>query len=379
MNAEPRSSGDWRAALPTARGWWIVIAFLTLIALLNFGVRMADYLAAGKQVPWLRILVQELTAGWLILPLLVPVLIWIRRLPLQRSNWLRRLPLHLAASVVFGVLHTLGMWSSRLALYALFGWGRYEYGHMPYRFLMEYQKQVVTYALIYAVVAVLGNVRRRREEALRTAELEHRLTEARLEALRHQLNPHFLFNTLNTVSAFVHEDPGRAETMIARLGDLLRSSLETGSGQEVTLAHELGTLGIYLDIVRARFDSLEVEIDVPESVRGFLVPTLLLQPLVENAVAHNDQPGRLRVSVRARAERDTLRLEVADDGRGIGAGAAGMPAVGVGLSNTQERLRRLYGDRYRFELADRPGGGLAVRIALPLRQPAEAAAEAPPR
>ena len=377
MEAQPRSSGDWRAALPAARGWWLVAAFLTLIALLNFGVRMTDDLAAGKRVPWLPILVQELSAACLILPLLVPVLIWIRRFPLQRSNWLRRLPLHLAASVVFGVLHTLGMWSSRLALYGLFGWGRYEYGRMPYRFVMEYQKQVIAYALIYAVVAVFASVRRRREEALRTAELEHRLTEARLEALRHQLNPHFLFNTLNTVSAFVHDDPGRAETMIARLSDLLRSSLETGSDQEVTLARELGTLGIYLDIVRARFDSLEVAIDVPESVRGFLVPTLLLQPLVENAVAHNDQPGRLRVSVRARAERDTLRLEVADDGRGIGAGAAGLPAVGVGLSNTQERLRRLYGDRYRFELADRPGGGLAVRIALPLRRPGEAASEAP--
>jgi LytS/YehU family sensor histidine kinase len=204
-----------------------------------------------------------------------------------------------------------------------------------------------------------------REQRVAAAQLEGRLSEARLESLRLQLHPHFLFNTLNAISAFVDADPERARRMIARLGELLRRTLDGGTTAELPLSRELDLLAPYLEIQRIRFgDRLSIELDVPDGAAGALVPTLMLQPLVENAVEHGVNRTHDGARVRLTAERagDRLRLEIEDNGPGPTRGGEG-----VGLANTRARLAALYGDSHRLELKAAETGGTMVSIELPFR------------
>ena len=193
------------------------------------------------------------------------------------------------------------------------------------------------------------------------------MTEARLEALRLQLHPHFLFNTLNAISAFVEADPERARRMIARLGELLRRTLTAGAAAEVPLSRELDLLAPYLEIQRIRFgDRLSIELDVPDGTGDVLIPALMLQPLVENAVEHGVKRTLEAARVRLSAEQsgDRLRIEIADNGPG----PTGR-ADGVGLANTRARLAGLYGDAHRLELRRLETGGTIVTIELPFKLP----------
>jgi signal transduction histidine kinase len=195
------------------------------------------------------------------------------------------------------------------------------------------------------------------------AELHSQVTDARLNALRAQLNPHFLFNTLNAVSTLAEEDPPGARRMIARLSDLLRHTLETDE-QEITLARELELLRRYLDIMEVRFqDKLEVSIDAESSLDDALVPNLVLQPLVENAFRHGVAQSQHvgRVAVRAVRDDGDLVLTVRDNGRG----PANEVRDGVGLSNTRARLTQLYGARQRLALTAAEGGGAVVEVRFP--------------
>jgi two-component system LytT family sensor kinase len=208
--------------------------------------------------------------------------------------------------------------------------------------------------------ARLDEARRLQAEA---AELHAQLAEARLNALRTQLNPHFLFNTLNAISTLVEEDPRGVRRMIARLSDLLRHTLE-GDEQEIPLARELEMLRRYLDIMEVRFqDKLEVSIETEASLDDALVPNLVLQPLVENAFRHGlalmQTAGR--VAVRVVREDGDLVLTVRDNGRG----PAKEVHEGVGLTNTRARLTQLYGARQRLALTAAEGGGALVEVRFP--------------
>ena len=221
------------------------------------------------------------------------------------------------------------------------------------------------YWLILGIQAAFIYQRMYREQRVAAAELEGSLTQARLEALRLQLHPHFLFNTLNAISAFVEADPERARRMIARLGELLRRTLEGGKAAELPLSRELDLLAPYLEIQRIRFgDRLSIELDLPDSAGAALIPTLMLQPLVENAVEHGIKRTADGARVRLSAERvgDRLRLEITDNGPGPRGSREG-----VGLANTRARLAGLYGDAHRFELQGMPAGGTRVLIELPYR------------
>jgi len=212
--------------------------------------------------------------------------------------------------------------------------------------------------------------RARREQA---AELQAQLAQAHLEALRRQLDPHFLFNTLNAVSSLVERDPRGVRRMIARLSELLRHSLEAQDGPEIPLRKELELLGRYLDIMQVRFQGrLEVRQRVAEGVENALVPTMVLQPLVENAIRHGieklDVGGR--ISLEAAPEDDMLVLRVRDNGpdASLPGTAVGGDGRGVGLRNTMARLEQLYGTHQRFTL--RPGEdgeGMVAELRIPLR------------
>ena len=191
---------------------------------------------------------------------------------------------------------------------------------------------------------------------------------AQLAALRAQLRPHFLFNTLNSIAVLVRERPAAAEAMLGRLGELLRRVLRQDASHEVPLAEEVATVTTYLEIQRMRFeDRLRASIAVDESVRDALVPEMILQPLVENAVQYAVEPrvGGGAVTVTARRAGDRLLLRVEDDGPGFGTRG---PDDGVGLANTRTRLERLYGAEQAFTLANGAAGGAVAEISIPFRQ-----------
>ena len=292
----------------------------------------------------------------------------VRRFP-PFARW-RNALLHLGALLAFSVAHTSSNWLSREVLFRLAGFGDYDYGIMPIRYAMELPYDVLVYVGMTAVLVVAGHLAEARQRELRAAQLESSLARAELKNLRLMLEPHFLFNALNTVSATMYDDPRAADEMLDRLAELLRASLKTRETDEVPLAAELELLDAYLAIVRARFgDRLSVELDVAPETRQALVPSMVLQPLVENAIRHGgvERQGRGSIAVRAARRDGRLTLEVSDRGEGAPAGRDPL-ASGVGLANTAERLRLLYGPDHTFTAGNAPEGGFKVTAVLPFRE-----------
>jgi two-component system LytT family sensor kinase len=235
------------------------------------------------------------------------------------------------------------------------------------------------YATIVAIVYTFDFYRKFRARELRASQLEAQLGQAQLQLLRMQLQPHFLFNTLNAIASLMHRDVAAAERMLTLLADLLRASLEAKGAQEVALKQELELLGRYLEIEQVRFsDRLHVAFDVAPEALDAAVPNLILQPLVENAIRHGiaprSSPGEVRISAR-RGGNGSLVLEVADNGVGLRGGSCGPLREGVGLSNTRARLAQLYGEEARCEVTTAGGSGFVVTLTLPFRGTAETSHE----
>jgi sensor histidine kinase YesM len=223
------------------------------------------------------------------------------------------------------------------------------------------------YWVMVSVSHAFSYYRQFQERALRAKELEQRLTQARLQALQMQLNPHFLFNTLNAISTLMHRDVKAADRMLARLAELLRYALDSTDAQEVPLRQELAFLERYLEIERTRFgERLTIETQLQPETLDALVPNLVLQPLVENAIKHGverrTKSGRITLIGEVKGER--LALQVLDNGPGLREGGV----EGIGLSNTRARLQQLYGEEHRFELRDANEGGVVVALEIPLRR-----------
>jgi LytS/YehU family sensor histidine kinase len=228
---------------------------------------------------------------------------------------------------------------------------------------------VVLSQVIFVVLLIaIEWYRTARQAEVRASTLAAQLSSAQLDALRSQLDPHFLFNTLNSISALMHRDVHAADTMLSRLSDMLRMTLDSSSAQEVALRAELETTRLYLDIMDARFgDRLSWSFDVAGLLLDERVPSFLLQPLVENAVRHGVQESKQRTTIRVGAEAtgDVLTLRVADDGRGLPPDAG--LNEGIGLRNTRRRLAELYGAAARLEVTNRDGGGTEVIVTIPRR------------
>ena len=228
------------------------------------------------------------------------------------------------------------------------------------------QVQLFTYLAMLSVILMIASSKRARERERTAGELERQLAQARLRALEAQLHPHFLFNTLQTVSMLVRKDPDLAAQTIVRLGDLLRITLDKTEAHEVSLEEELEALALYVEIGRTRFaDRLVVEIRVPDILKTAAVPHLILQPLVENALQYAVEPrvSGGTVHVEAKLQNNQVLLTVTDDGPGL---PAGNPSEGIGLSNTRERLRTLYGEDS-LAIHNLPQGGCEAQITLPWR------------
>ncbi len=291
-----------------------------------------------------------------------------RRWPLEHLSareW-PRLAMHLVGSVLVALVGLAVIWG--ISLLFLDPQWRAKILGMPFlsfrRFFSQYFH--VNLLLMWAVFAAFHGVRiyeKYRERELESAQLEGRLAQAQNQALRMQLQPHFLFNTLNSISALVSSDGEAAERMLSRLADLLRLTLDPSLGQEVPLRQELAFIEAYLGIERIRFqDRLHVHYEVPAECLEARVPAFLLQPLVENAIRHGvaDLARPSTLVLRARREEAWLHLEVEDAGKGLGENHAG-----IGTSNPASRLRLMFKERQAFELESAPGRGTRARIRIP--------------
>jgi two-component system LytT family sensor kinase len=367
-------------------GVWTLIG-LTFACLSLFGTLAINDL---RRVNFVGLFVWNLLAFYLWALLTPLIALLARRYRFDRQRWPQSLVVHLPASLLFSAFH--------LCLYLSLFWflgGMLPKEYPTYLSLFRHQLfsnlsvTVSLYWLVLIAINALDYYQSFRVAEVKASELRAQLAQAQLRALKMQLHPHFLFNTLNSISALLHRDAEAADQMVTRLGDFLRLTLENSGDQEVTLEQEMEFLRCYLEIEIVRFHdrlSVETEID-PETLRA-RVPNLILQPLVENAIRHGisrqSAPGRLLIRATRRNAR--LLLQVEDNGPGLsliseGGSAPHAPAAhhatiasatravtgGVGLANTRARLEHLYGAEHRFELTRATPRGMLVTLEIPFQ------------
>jgi signal transduction histidine kinase len=375
MTASTISSGDPslrppsdRAPPPAERGrrrvrpnaWLATVGIWALVGLVSLGTRQWPGIAGGPGAgsrPMYH-LVHILTLG-----ALTGLVVWITR---RTETWKisTRAGLHITIAAIFAWLVTLATAAAQRSLTP---------GVPPVLPLTTYELHFLAYFAVLAITHAIDFLGWRRDQrvkeaqlAERTARLETQLARTELQILRSQLDPHFLFNALHVISELVHVDPGRADRMVARLGDLLRMSATLARSADVPLRSELEFVNAYLEIQQARFGGkLRVVRDVDLSTLDAAVPSLLVQPLVENAIRHGTSRraggGQLEIATRRLGR--SLLIEVRDDGPGLP--ADGMPDEGIGIGHTRARLAHLYGAESTLELESRPGGGTTARLRLP--------------
>jgi two-component system LytT family sensor kinase len=318
---------------------------------------------------WSRALLGSL-AQWWSWGLVAPLIFWTdARLPFKENQLGMRILAHLLASVPLTLLYFYAV----IAMQVFLGLGAWSALAHPLSVLNTFGLlwSWVVYWVIFGVIQTFRYYEHYRASELRLERMERNFTQARLNALRMQLDPHFLFNALNTISSQVEPNPRLARTMIEHLGDLLRLSLDARDRQEILLAEELAFLDHYIAIQKIRFrENLRIEIQVTSDVKYALVPCLIAQPLVENAIRHgiSRRASGGTVAVIAQHRPGQLQIRVADDGVGLPSGWTLETSSGMGLSVTRERILGLYpGGNSSFSVRPRSGGGTEVEISLPLR------------
>jgi signal transduction histidine kinase len=348
-----------RPVLWTLAGWTLCAAVFATQSHVAAAVR-------GQPIPWgTAFAAWSVWAGaWALLTF--PILRLAARVPFERRAFWRPFAVHAAGSVLATLLH--------MAVYAFFvplvgapGFGN-DWGATYARLLATaFLPTLSVYWVLTCAVQFLHLQGAVHERERRHLALEAQLAEARLLALQSQLQPHFLFNTLNSIDVLIGDDPAAARHMLQRLSALLRKLLDKDGSREVTLREELDFIASYLEIEQIRFaDRLSCQVEAAPEVMDARVPSLVLQPLVENAIRHGvarrARPGR--IVVEARAEDGMLVLAVTDNGAGLDRDMK----WGIGLSNTRTRLQQMFGASHAFDIGDHPGGGTAVSLAIPLRE-----------
>jgi len=295
------------------------------------------------------------------------------RLPIERNNWMRSALLHVPFSIVLSVVLTA---IGHVLLWFYWGWslGRpFSFERMARFVVANFSEGIGIYLLIALTSYAANYYRRFRESQVKTLMLEAQLSRAQLQALKMQLHPHFLFNTLHSISALLSKDTESARKMITRLGDFLRLTLDNSGSQEVTLQQEIEFLSCYLEIERIRFqDRLVTRLNVAHQTLDAKVPNLILQPIVENAIRHGIAPRSTPGLIEIGTERlnGTLRIQVKDNGAGLPdhRTSDNLFQRGVGLANTEERLERLYGAEHFFDFSNDPAGGVVVTLEIPFHR-----------
>lgn len=350
------------------RGWLLIFAYFTLHGIFLFGYRYLDFVTRNHSISPLVPFLEELTGTYGSFVLLPGLIFVARRFPFHRNNWFPSTLAHLSGLVLFSFLHTSWNAVTRWILFPLCGLGMYDYGRMDVRYLMEFSGDVLGWVALVSFIYLFDYYRLTKQKELQRANLEASLAQAKLQNMRLQMEPHFLFNSLNAISATMYEDVRAADEMIGALGDLLRNALNSSQKQEVSLQEEIGLLKDYLAVMRARLeDRLQVRIELDPKAVDAYVPSLVLQPLVENSIRHGMDPhsAQLKIDIMAKREGSILALQIQDNGRGISAGSEGSLRKGIGLGNTQSRLEMLYGAAQELEWAAAEDGGFVVRLKIP--------------
>ncbi|HEY7155915.1 MAG TPA: histidine kinase [Gemmataceae bacterium] len=368
MPTYPLPSAAAEPSRPWRLGLWIFLVW-TLISLCQAAQYYFFPDLNDGPLSWQRALGLGF-ALWYTWGLLGLLVFWLsRRFPLGKHHWPSWLLMHGTACLAFATVKVVIDYPIIKGLYC----PRPDTLTLPVFFRMGFSGQFLRFILYYwALIGVshaLDYYGKYREGQLRAAQLKAGLTRARLQLLKTQLQPHFLFNTLNAISALLHVDVEAADRMLARLGDLLRLALEDFDVQEAPLARELEVARSYLEIEQTRLGPrLHVQWDIAADIGDALVPTFLLQPLIENAVHHGIAPRTEagRIDIRIRRQDTELHLEVHDDGPGLAAG--GTAASGVGLANTRARLLHLYGTAQQLEVSNGRRGGCVARVILPFHE-----------
>ena len=365
--------------------WLIFYGIWTAVALVFAGEIKALKDHMGEPVSWLKAFVTSVSFFYLWAVLSLFVLGLGRRFPIEKPHWRRNIPIHVIASFVFPIFHialflfvdNLGVvlkLSSASAL-ATDGSATASYWEtFQVFFLDNFASGVLMYWIILVVGQSIRIYKRYQQQQVEYSQLETQFAQAQLQSLKMQLHPHFLFNTLNSISTLIHRDPEAADRMLTRLSDLLRLTLETSGTQEVDLQHELDFLQRYLEMEQIRLgDRLAVEMDIEPSLLDAQVPNLILQPLVENAIRHGIAPHARNGVIKIKGSRDNgmIELEVSDNGEGLSESAQDQLEEGVGISNTRKRLNQMYGDRQRFELRNGLQGGLVATVTIPYQNNSE--------
>lgn len=338
--------------------WLGIWAVWTVLALMSAGQTAIVVGYHGQHVQWTPLILGRL-ADWYTCAIFTPFFFWLaRRFPLERGTWKKSLAVHVPASIVAVFL--------KYAMYAPLARAIY-HGDRPLGELLA-GNFVVESMFVWATIGAVHAIefyRRYRERESAAHRLSAELSHAQLDALRAQLHPHFLFNTLNAIATLIHTDPNSADAMLSRLADLMRAALQYASGHDCTLADEMVLARTYVDIMQRRFaERVSVEWDVPDTLAPARVPAFLLQPLLENAFEHGtakSESDTTRVQVRAVRAGDRLHVSVCDDGPGIPSGARSRED-GVGLSNTRRRLAALYGAGATLAIGGAPAGGAGTIV-----------------
>lgn len=346
--------------------WVIVLGAWLALDLASAGPLHSELTGRGIAVSVAQVRLAQLL-DWMVWAALLPIIFRVLdRFPLRRATWYRHLPAWLAAAIGFGALHAALSVPLIHAVATIFAVPADAIVVPALRLGQMVRDDIDNFTIAVLAYLPLQVLHRNRAERDRARALERSLREARLHSLALELQPHFLFNTLNGIAALVRSEPRAAEQMLVKLSDLLRLTLDAGTDGMLPLAEELRRLGLYLALQQMRHgDRLRVAQAVPPELGAALVPAMLLQPLAENAISHGigarPGPGTLWLAA-ARADGE-LVLTLEDDGVGV---AAGGPArQGVGLGNTRSRLAALYPDRHQFHIGPRPGGGTRVEIRMP--------------
>jgi two-component system, LytTR family, sensor kinase len=330
--------------------WVMFILGWTILSLLFVPETYLFFLYRGDAIPWTRTIALTLANAGIAF-LFIPAIVWLtRRFPLEQRVWRRSVLVHIPACLVFSLSHS---W-----LYAALCYASPALFHMLF---IRFHPNLLTYWAIVGFTQALDYFRRYTDR-------EKQLAQAELHLLRSQLHPHFLFNTLHTIAAMMHEDVAGADRMIHRLSDLLRLTLESIGEHEVPLTQELEFLKTYVEIERIRFqERLTLVVDVCPEALDAMVPSMLLQPLVENSIRHGfvARASAGTIKIEAHRQGDRLVLKVLDDGPGFPTQTLTDFSDGLGLPNTQRRLEQLYRGAYRFELQNSLTLGASLSIEVP--------------
>lgn len=355
--------------------WGLMFGCWTLYGLFFTSQESIRQAYTGKPIKWGTIL-----AGWLSVAyawaVLTPLIFFLAgRFPFDRGHWRRSFLVHLLSSVMFSLVELL-LFILAAPLVGFSVWKKNFGTTFISAFTIDFHVNLLTYWAILCITQALNYYRKYRERELEAAQLEVKssqlqaqLAQAHLSALKMQLHPHFLFNTLNAIVVLVRKSSNqKAEHMLTGLSELLRYALDNIGVQEVTLKQEIEFLERYLVIEQVRFnDRLKIEMKVEHSVLDALVPNLVLQPLVENAIRHGvgkrSAAGLIEISAKRQGEQ--LQIRIRDDGPGLPADWPNSNGKGIGIANTRARLQQLYGERPALELRAAEGGGTAVTLVIP--------------